>query len=155
MTGITSLTQTTQDDDLAIRDLLARSQEAWNRGDGTAYGACFTADASDVTFVGTVYQGGAEIGRAHQALFGSFLSGTRLHLEILDIRRYGADTAVVVTRGDVAKKAPRRLGKLATYVVVRGADGGWGIGAVQKTQHRPLMEAVSFRVQPATRPAEG
>ncbi|MFC8800153.1 SgcJ/EcaC family oxidoreductase [Promicromonospora sp. NPDC057138] len=149
---MTDLTPTAQSDDVAVRDLIARSQDAWNRGDGVAYGACFTTDATDVTFVGTVYRGGAEIGRAHQALFDSFLAGTRLHLEILDVRRYGADTAVIVTRGDVAKKAPRRLGKLATYVVVRDAEGDWRIAAVQKTQHKPLMEAISFRFQPATRP---
>jgi uncharacterized protein (TIGR02246 family) len=136
----------------AIRDLLQQSQNAWNRGDGAAYAACFTADATDVTFVGTVYRSGAEIGRAHQALFAGFLKGTRLSLEILDIRRYGTDAAVVVTRGDVAKKTPRRLGKLATYTVVRDTDGAWRIAAVQKTQRKPLMEAISFRFQPATKP---
>jgi uncharacterized protein (TIGR02246 family) len=144
----------TQPDLTAIQAVLQQSQEAWNRGDGTAYGACFTADATDVTFVGTVYHGGNAIGRAHQALFDSFLKRTRLTLEILDIRRYGADAAVVVTRGDVAKGTPRRLGKLATYTVVRDGDGQWRIAAVQKTQRKPLMEAISFKFQPATRPAK-
>lgn len=153
MAGIPIHPETTEAEVAAIRLLLTRSQEAWNRGDGAAYGACFTADAIDVTFVGTVYHGGPEIGRAHQALFDSFLKGTRLSLEILDIRRYGADTAVVVTRGDVGRKTPRRLGKLATYTLVRGTDGQWRIAAVQKTQHKPLMEAISFKLQPATRPA--
>jgi len=144
---------TTRAEIAAIRDLLTRSQDAWNRGDGAAYGACFTADATDITFVGTVYYGGTEIGRAHQALFDSFLKGTRLHLRILDIRRYGASTAVVVTRGAVAKKTPRRLGKLATYYLLRDDSGQWRIAAVQKTQHKPLMEAISFKFQPNTRPA--
>ncbi|WP_040778768.1 SgcJ/EcaC family oxidoreductase [Nocardia pneumoniae] len=140
-------------DTTAIRALIERSQDAWNRGDGTAYGACFTADATDVTYVGTVYHGGEEIGRAHQALFDSFLKNTRLTLEILEIRRYGADTAVVVARGESSKGQPKKLGKLATYTVIRDADGHWRIAAVQKTQHKPLMEAVSFQFQPATRPA--
>jgi uncharacterized protein (TIGR02246 family) len=136
----------------AIREVIEQSQLAWGRGDGAAYGECFTTDATDVTFVGTVYRGGAEIGRAHQALFDSFLAGTRLSLEIVEIRRYGADTAVVLTRGDVAKGTPRRLGKVATYTVVR--DGGrWRIAAVQKTQRKPLMEAISFLFKPETRPA--
>ena len=151
-----STSASTTDVDAAIRDLLLRSQAAWNDGDGAAYAACFTADATDITFVGTVYRSAADIGRAHQALFDSFLKGTRLSLEILDIRRYGADAAVVVTRGDVARKSPRRLGKLATYTVVRdrpGTDDAWRIAAVQKTQRKPLMEAISFRFQPATRPA--
>ncbi|MGW4327765.1 SgcJ/EcaC family oxidoreductase [Nocardia sp. NPDC004573] len=143
----------TTTDTAAIRALLERSRQAWNAGDGAAYGACFTADATDVTYVGTVYRGGAEIGRAHQALFDSFLKGTRLTVDILDIRYYGMDTAVVVTRGESSKRAPKKLGKLATYTVVRDTDGQWRIAAVQKTQRKPLMEAVSFRSQPATRPA--
>jgi uncharacterized protein (TIGR02246 family) len=138
--------------DTAIRAVLQRSQEAWNAGDGAAYGACFTDDATDVTFVGTVYRGGQEIGAAHQALFDSFLKGTRLTIEIVEIRRYG-DAAVVVTRGEVSKKTPKKLGKLATYTLVREDDGQWRIAAVQKTKHKPLMEAVSFKFQPATRPA--
>ncbi|MGW6378572.1 SgcJ/EcaC family oxidoreductase [Rhodococcus sp. NPDC055112] len=140
-------------DTTAIRALIELSQDAWNRGDGAAYGACFTADATDVTYVGTVYRGGGEIGRAHQALFDSFLKGTRLAVDILEVRRYGTDTAVVVTRGESSKGAPKKLGKLATYTVIRDADGQWRIAAVQKTQHKPLMEAVSFKFQPATRPA--
>ncbi|MFB7591916.1 SgcJ/EcaC family oxidoreductase [Streptomyces sp. NPDC056169] len=144
-------------DAAAIRALLERGAAAWAYGDGTAYGACFTEDATDVTYVGTVYHGGEEIGRAHQALFDSFLKGTRLILDITDLRFCGTDAAVVVTRGDVRKggtlEQDGKQGKLATYTVVREADGRWRIAAVQKTQRKPLMEAVSFRFQPATRPA--
>ncbi|WP_354643759.1 SgcJ/EcaC family oxidoreductase [Kitasatospora camelliae] len=152
----TARTHPTGDDaDLAaIRALLRRSQEAWNAGDGTAYGEQFTEDATDVTYVGTVYRGGPEIGRAHQALFDGFLQGTRLDLEITDLRRHGSDTAVVVTRGGVGKgRRPGKLDKVATYLVVRRPGGDWRIAAVQKTRRRGLMESVSFRLQPATRPA--
>jgi uncharacterized protein (TIGR02246 family) len=140
-------------DTTPIRALIERSRDAWNRGDGAAYGACFTADATDVTYLGTVYHGGTEIGSAHQALFDSFLKGTRLTVDIVEIRRYGSDTAVVVTRGESSKGQPKKLGKLATYTVVRETDGEWRIAAVQKTQRKTLMEALTFRMQPATRPA--
>ncbi|MFF0499080.1 SgcJ/EcaC family oxidoreductase [Nocardia aobensis] len=145
----------TTTDTTAIRALIERSRDAWNRGDGAAYGACFTADATDVTYLGTVYHGGTEIGGAHQALFDSFLKGTRLTVDILEIRRYGSDTAVVVTRGESSKGQPKKLGKVATYTVVREADGEWRIAAVQKTQRKTLMEALTFRMQPAARPAAG
>ncbi|MEV4125005.1 SgcJ/EcaC family oxidoreductase [Nocardia sp. NPDC049707] len=138
----------------AIRALIARSQDAWNRGDGTAYGACFTADATDVTYPGTIYWGSAEIGNAHQVLFDSFLKGTKLWTEILDIRRYGTDTAVIVCAGESSKKQPKKLGKRATYTVVRDADAEWKIAAVQKTQRKPLLEAITFKFQPASRPAQ-
>lgn len=153
-TGNAQHTTTRDADTAAIRDLLDAAVQAWNRGDGAAYGRLFTDDATDVTFVGTVYTGGEEIGRAHQALFDSFLKGTRLAMEILSIRHYGPDAAVVLTRGDTYKgDRPAGLGKLAGYTLVREpATGQWRIAAVQKTRHRPLMEALSFRFQPATRP---
>ncbi|MFI8459517.1 SgcJ/EcaC family oxidoreductase [Kitasatospora sp. NPDC085464] len=135
--------------------MLHRGAAAWAAGDGAAYGACFTADATDVTYAGTLYHGGTEIGRAHRALCDSFLKGTRLDIDLVDLRFYGGDTAVAVTRGDVRKSSakPGRLGKLATYTLVREADGQWRIAAVQKTQRKPLLEALSFRFRPDTRPA--
>jgi uncharacterized protein (TIGR02246 family) len=153
-TTVTSAGTAAEADLVAIRTLLEQSQDAWNRGDGTAYGELFTDDATDVTYVGTAYRGGPEIGRAHQALFDSFLKGSRLAIEIVDIRFLGADTAVVVTRGDVHKGRPKKLGKIATYTLIR-ESGRWRIAAVQKTQHKGLMEAISFRFQPATKPAAG
>ncbi|MET9915475.1 SgcJ/EcaC family oxidoreductase [Streptomyces sp. NPDC006435] len=151
-TGPTETTAITDTDTTEVRALLDRARAAWNRGDGTAYGDCFTDDATDVTFTGTVYRGGQEIGRAHQALFDTFLKGTELHLDVRDIRTHGPDTAVVVTRGEVSRKPPRRLGKIATYTLVRTDRRGWRIAAVQKTRRKGLLEAVSFRLQPATRP---
>ena len=137
----------------ALTEVLHRSQDAWNRGDGAAYGDCFTADATDVTFVGTAYHGAEAIGRAHQALFDSFLKGTRLYVDVREVRLLTPDVAVVVAHGEVAKKTPKRLGKRVTYTLVRDAeDGTWSIAAAQKTKHARLMEAVSFRFQPATRP---
>ncbi|MEU7022950.1 SgcJ/EcaC family oxidoreductase [Streptomyces sp. NPDC046203] len=143
-----------ENDTAAIRALLDSSATAWGRGDGTGYGAHFTEDATDVTFAGTLYHGAAEIGGAHQALFESFLKGTKLAVDLVDLRFPGPDTAIAVTRGEVHKGSrPRRLGKLATYTLIRTNDGDWRIAAVQKTKHRPLMEAISFRAQPRTRPA--
>ncbi|MFI6316217.1 SgcJ/EcaC family oxidoreductase [Nonomuraea sp. NPDC050556] len=136
----------------AIHTLLEQARDAWNRGDGAAYGQTFTADATDVTFVGTIYVGAKEIGDAHQALFDSFLKGSKLHMEIVDIRFYGPDTAVAVTRGDVFKGKPKKLGKVQTYTIVRDTDGQWRVAAIQKTKRQSLMEAISFKFQPATKP---
>ncbi|WP_433467369.1 SgcJ/EcaC family oxidoreductase [Spirillospora sp. CA-128828] len=140
-------------DTTAIQSLFARLTSAWGAGDGAAYGACFTTDATYITYVGTLYRGAEEIGDAHQALFDSFLKGTKLACEIVDIRLTTPDTAVVITRGDTYKKAPGKLKKLQTNTVVRGADGQWRLAAFQNTLHKSLMEAVSFKFQPATRPA--
>ncbi|NUP83394.1 MAG: SgcJ/EcaC family oxidoreductase, partial [Nonomuraea sp.] len=45
----------------AVRDLFAAMEDAWNRGDADAFAACFTADATYTTFMGTVYRGRADV----------------------------------------------------------------------------------------------
>ncbi|WP_431040488.1 SgcJ/EcaC family oxidoreductase [Streptomyces sp. P1-3] len=136
----------------AVRALLDGLTDAWNRGDGAAYGARFTDDATYVTYIGTVYRGGDEIGAAHQALFDSFLKGTRLASEVDGIRFYGPDVAVVITRGDTYKGTLGKLTKVQTYTVIRQANGEWRVAAFQNTKHKSLMEAFNFTVQPGARP---
>jgi uncharacterized protein (TIGR02246 family) len=127
---------------------------AWAEGDGEAYAAGFTEDATYVTFVGTLYRGREEIGRAHQALFDKFLKGSRLVDEILDVRLLGSDAAVVTSRGDVAEhgERPAKLSKVQTYTMVREADGEWRIAAFHNTKRKPLMEKISFAFAPETAP---
>ncbi|WUD04702.1 hypothetical protein OHS17_33140 (plasmid) [Streptomyces sp. NBC_00523] len=91
-------------------------------------------------------------------MFDSFLKGTRLDLDVIGVRFHrGRDTAVAVTRGAARKHGAKegRYDKITTYTLVPRGDGTWGIAAVQKTGRRRLMEAFSFRAQPATRPSAG
>ncbi|WP_034484048.1 SgcJ/EcaC family oxidoreductase [Actinomadura oligospora] len=145
---------TTAADIAAIVSVLDRLTAAWNAGDGTAYGAEFTYDATYITYVGTLYQGAEEIGGAHQVLFDTFVKGTKLASETQSIRLTSPDSALVITRGATHKgDAPSRLDKIQTYTFVREADGAWRIAAFQNTKRKPLMEAISFKFQPASRPA--
>ncbi|SDH01037.1 conserved hypothetical protein [Lentzea fradiae] len=139
-------------DEAGVRALFARLADAWERGDGAAYGECFTDDASYVSWVGTVYRGGGDIGRSHQVLFDTYLKGTKLLTGgTTDVRFYGDDTAVLTSRGDVGKK-PGKASKVQTFTFVR-RNGAWKIAAFQNTKRRPLLERLSFRFQPETRPA--
>ncbi|WP_406281666.1 hypothetical protein [Nocardia sp. NBC_00881] len=47
---------------------------------------------------------------------------------------------------------PNSNSERATYTIVRD-DCRWRVAAVQKTQRTPLVEAISFRFQPASRSA--
>jgi uncharacterized protein (TIGR02246 family) len=137
-----------------MNELLEQMTAAWASGDGEAYGACFTEDATYVTFVGTLYQGRAEIARSHDALFKKFLKGSRLAYEIVSVRQLSEDVTLIVTRGDVQKgHRAVKLGKVQTYTLVRQADGKWLCAAFHNTQHKALMEAVSFKFAPETIPA--
>jgi uncharacterized protein (TIGR02246 family) len=136
----------------AIRTLLDQLDQAWAKGDGAGYAAGFTADATYTTFVGTVYRSREDIARAHQALFDTFLKGTKLAGEVQDIRFLGPDTAVVTACGEVYKRKPKKPAKVQTYTLVREDDGQWRVAAFQNTKRRTLMEATSFAFAPATAP---
>lgn len=145
--------QNQRHDTAAVRAVIDGLIDAWARHDAEAYGALFTEDASYLSFVGTVYRGRADIVSSHRALFAKFLKGTKLADEVLDIRFYGPDTAVVISRGDTYKgERPRKLGKVQTYTLIRAADGQWRVAAFQNTQRKPVMEKISFLLSPATAP---
>ncbi|MET7621823.1 SgcJ/EcaC family oxidoreductase [Streptomyces sp. NPDC005408] len=141
-------------DEHAITAVISALVEAWRQHDADAYGELFTADATYTTFLGTHYQGRADIVESHRILFSTFLKGTQLADEIVGIRFYGPGTAVVTGRGDTYKgKRPRKLAKAQTYTLVREADGQWRIAAFHNTKSRPLMEGISFKVAPGLVPA--
>jgi uncharacterized protein (TIGR02246 family) len=140
-------------DRTAVLSVLSDLVDAWARHDADAYGELFTEDATYVTFVGTRYQGRAEIVESHRTLFEKFLKGTRLADEVVDIRFLTSDTAVVTGRGDSYKGAPpKKLTKVQTYTLVR-QDDRWRIAAFHNTKRKPVMEAISFRAAPALRPS--
>ena len=138
----------------AVRVLMDALVAAWDANDADAYGALFTEDTSYTIFVGTRYYGRTAVVESHRALFRVFLKGTRLASDVQRIRFLGPDIAVVTSHGDTYKRRrPRRPGKVQTLTVVREADGRWRVAAFHNTQHRPLMEAVSSRLLPATSPS--
>lgn len=127
-----------------IRDALDAMKRAWDAGDADAYAACFTADASYVSFVGTVYRGRADIADCHRALFSRFAKGTVMQVHRTEIDLHGPSLATAVTGGDATRK-PLRAGaepKVQTLTFVLD-DGRWLCAAFQNTKVQPLMHRVS------------
>jgi uncharacterized protein (TIGR02246 family) len=141
------------DHDANINAVIASLVDAWGRHDADAFGALFTDDATYITFMGTCYRGRRAIVDSHRALFDKPLKGTRLACEIADVRFFRPDTAIVTGRGDTFKRRPPAdPAKMQTYTLVREADGRWRIAAFHNTQRKPLLEALTFRLAPGTRP---
>ncbi|NUT39327.1 MAG: SgcJ/EcaC family oxidoreductase [Thermoactinospora sp.] len=136
----------------AVRDLFAAMEDAWNRGDADAFAACFTADATYTTFMGTVYRGRADVAEGHRALFAKALKGTTMFNELTGLRFVAPDVAVVTGRGDVGRRRPRELPKVQTYTLVREGDGEWRVAAFHNTRRKPLMEALTARLAPGSAP---
>ncbi|GAB1813137.1 SgcJ/EcaC family oxidoreductase [Mycobacterium sp. MUNTM1] len=131
-------------DEEAIRALIERQVDAWAAGDPAAYASVFTGDATYITFLGTRHAGRDAIAAAYVPLFRRVLRGTRLLIDIADIRFLTPDVALVHANASVVKGARRRNRRntrVNTSVAVR-MDGRWQFAASQNTTHRRLAEAL-------------
>jgi uncharacterized protein (TIGR02246 family) len=119
------------DDENAIRSLLARSYDAWARGDGDAYAACFAEKSDYITFNGMLLRGRSENARLHGSLFKGVLRGTALSAEIETLELLASNVALVHTSGTRRKKSYQ------TYVLVK-SEGHWLIRSFQNTRVQPV-----------------
>jgi uncharacterized protein (TIGR02246 family) len=121
----------TLDDKNSIRLVLARLYDAWSRGNGEGYAACFTQESDYITFNGLHLRGRAENAQLHGSLFRSVLKGTRLSAEIENIELLSSGVALVHTVGSGRKKSYQ------TYVLVK-PDTEWLIRSFQNTRYQPI-----------------
>jgi uncharacterized protein (TIGR02246 family) len=121
----------TADDENSIRLLLARLYDAWARGDGDGYAACFARKSDHITFNGIHLCSRAENAELHGALFQSVLRGTQLSAEIVNLELLSSCVALVHTVGSGRKKSYQ------TYVLVK-SDGEWLIRSFQNTRVQPF-----------------
>lgn len=119
----------------AMRELFTSLRDAWNQGDGAAYGDHFSEDADYVTFMGQHIKGKRQIAEVHQWLFKGPLRGSRLESTLpddLQPRFISLDVAVVHGIGE-AKLADSSQdsgdrGSINTNVLVK-QQGEWKITA--------------------------
>ena len=125
--------------DSPITATLSRIADAWNAGDGTAYGAEFTDDATYVTFAGDVLRGRRAIGETHQFLFDGPLRGSRMGEPgaAAEIRMLTDDVAHVLIDGGVRldgqAELPTDRASTVSFVLRRAGDR-WEIAAFQNTR---------------------
>lgn len=127
---------TRQEDLKAITALFVSLSDAWNKGDGTAYGHCFTEDADYVTFMGQHLKGRQQIADVHQMLFNGPLKGSVMVsstlTENVQPRFISDDVAVVHAVGEVrlgaAAQDPNERESINTNVIVK-QNGQWKLSA--------------------------
>ncbi len=140
-------------DEQSIRTLLDQMAEAWRRADPAAYAACFTEDCRYIAFFGSIYRGRTELTESHRMFWASApLKGTQMFSEVIEVRFMTPDVAVVVTRGDVAKKRPSKLDKVQSYVAVRRGQQ-WFFAHFQNTKRIPVVQFFTYRAGGAAVPS--
>ncbi len=106
------------------QDVLARLEEAWNAGDGDAFGRPYRDDASFVTIRGEWVHGG-EIGAGHDHIFRTIYAGSTNRMELVEARRVSDDVIIATSRNTLTAPHGPLAGvhaAMSTSVLVRAGD---------------------------------
>ena len=127
----------------ATRDRFARFLAAYNDGDAAGLAALFTEDATFVNVAAGLARGRDEIETMHGAGFASFLRGTQISFDDVEVRSLGPDHGIGLGHWSIhphengsGEKFPERRG-LLSFVLVKSSEG-WRIAAGQNTPEGDL-----------------
>lgn len=132
----------------AVRALLARQAEDWNRHDARAWCAPFAEDAEFVNILGMLLQGRPQIEKRHAELFDGIFKRSRVVVNTRKVRSLGPTSALAETdyelrdydRLPAGFKPTDADGTLRTrlkYVLTLTPEG-WRIVSAQNTAVVPL-----------------
>ena len=125
--------------DAVAADTFERLADAWNRGDGMAYGQQFAAEADFVDIRGDHHRGAAAIGHGHQAIFDSIYAGSTVTYEVEVARSLASGVVLAIATSTlVAPSGPLQgTNNSRTTVVLSEGDDGWSISALHNTLRTP------------------
>ncbi|HEX7185819.1 MAG TPA: SgcJ/EcaC family oxidoreductase [Thermoanaerobaculia bacterium] len=90
-------------DESAVRALVQKCVEAWNRGSGEGFAAQFAEDSDYVVVNGMHIKGRQQNASNHQQIFDTFYKGTRLWAEVKSVRFLRPDVALMHTASKILK----------------------------------------------------
>jgi uncharacterized protein (TIGR02246 family) len=134
-----SSTNYENDDESAVRDVLAEYAVAWNRHDMAAFGGLFTENCDYVNVAGVHWKGVQEIVRGQGELFQNRLKTAVRTLTGVEVRFPTPDVALVHATWDVTGwsrptgEAVPVLKEIMTITMVK-TNGKWLITAFQNTE---------------------
>ncbi len=145
--AIAQTTVTVATDDAAFRPLLDAQTAAWNRGDGDAWAAPFTDDASFINIRGQIVHGRAGVAQLHRMILTGPYQGSHVEIRIRRVLPLAADTALVETDQTVTRFRALPPGVVATspgalethmnYIARKSADDTWRFLSAQNTAVLP------------------
>ena len=90
-------------DDAAIRAVVQRCVDGWNKGSGEAFAAQFAEDSDFVVGNGMHLKGRKQNASNHQQIFDTFYKGTKLLLEVKSVRLLRPNVVLVHTVSRILK----------------------------------------------------
>ena len=131
----TAPTTSTSDADLIARRVLGRLEAAWDHGDGEAFGAVYTDDASFVTIRGEHMRGRDAITAGHSVILATIYAGSTNRMGLIDARAIDDDVILASARSTLdAPHGPLQgvHSATSTSVMIRSGND-WSVAATQNT----------------------
>jgi uncharacterized protein (TIGR02246 family) len=139
-TGLALANPKNSADEDAIRALPKRIESGWSQGSGRMIGDVYATDGKLVAGDGTVTVGREQISAYHDQLFANYLKGTKLLVEVTDVRFLTPDIALMHTAGGILWPGEQQLKPgndgIQSFVTVR-QDGAWRVLLFQNTRVQP------------------
>lgn len=118
------------------REVLLRLQTAWNDGDGTAFGALYTPDASFVNIRGEHIVGREAIGAGHSGIFSTIYAGSVNSMDLVRATAVGDGAVLAVSVNTLDCPAGPMAGThkaMSTSLVAADDAGAWHIVSSHNT----------------------
>lgn len=134
MTTTAALVSNPTTDELAGA-VLRRLEEAWNRGDGEAFGEAYTDDATFVTIRGERLHGRTQIAGGHAGIFATIYAGSTNRMELIHTRQLAENVILATSTGTLdAPQGPLHgvHTAMSTNVIIR-SESQWLIAATHNT----------------------
>lgn len=132
-----STTTTTVNASHVAAEMLGRLETAWNRGDGDAFGALYTPEASFVNIRGDRIVGSDAIGAGHAGIFATIYAGSVNRMRLLSADEIADGAVLAVSENTLDCPSGPLAGvhrAMSTSVLVREhASGAWRIVATHNT----------------------
>ena len=114
--------------------ILEQLEQAWNAGDGAAFGAPFADESDFVNVRGEHHRGADNIAHGHQAIFDSIYAGSTVRFR-LDVARPVAGTILAVASSTLdAPSGPLKGIHNARFTMVIADQGDdWRVASFHNT----------------------
>ena len=119
-------------------EVLGRLEQAWNEGDGGAFGAVYTDDATFVTIRGDWATGRPAIAQGHAEIFRTIYAGSTNRMQLVTVRELGDDAILASSTSTLTSPTGPLAGTAharSTSLIVRddGDPAGWRVAATHNT----------------------
>jgi uncharacterized protein (TIGR02246 family) len=133
-------------DEMAVRKIIQDQVTAWNKGDAEAYSQRFATDGTFTNILGMFYTGPEAFRERHDQIFKGVFRGTTKQEDIVSIKFWRPDVAIVETLQTVSGiqkffpgTTPDAKGRLRTRLlqVMVKDDGEWKIAVYHNVDVKP------------------